>query len=185
MKSRRLSRTSRPARRGHTLAEVLVAASIALIGMAGLGTALNSAGRMDQQVTLQTDADQAAALAMQRMVIDVREASEVQVPAANRFRIYYPILRADGHYDRFRTDYTVWVEYAQTNASGTPSATGTYLWRSTNGSAGRAVTQDITRLEAVSSTDDSVRLSLAVAKNAGRYSGSSQLDQRVIYLRNH
>src|SRR4051794_10559222 len=104
MKSGLSSRTSRGrARRGHTLIESLIAAGITVMALVCLGSTMTMAGRMEQQVSLQSDASEGAALAMQHMVQDVREAKEVQFPTAYRVRIYYPAIAADGRYDRFTT----------------------------------------------------------------------------------
>src|SRR5438034_480233 len=119
MKYARSSQTSSPRRRrGYTLIESLIASGITLIALVCLGGTINMAGRMEQQVSLQSDASDAAALAMEHLVLDVREAKEVQFPSAYRVRIYYPAVAADGRYDRFVTDYNTWVEYARTDVAG-------------------------------------------------------------------
>jgi type II secretory pathway pseudopilin PulG len=187
MKSRHSSPTSRAAgrRRGHTLVETLIASAITVIALSGLGTTVALSGRMQQQVTLLGDSSQAAALALQRMVLDIREAKEVDFVTPSRFRVYFPAMAADGRYDRYRTDYDVWVEYARSDAAGTPSDAGSYLWRRTNANSGRPVCRDISGFQATSNSDDTVRVTLAVAKSSGRYSQATRLSQRVIYLRNH
>src|SRR5687767_4147389 len=98
MKSRRSSRTSRPGRRGHTLVEISISSGIALVGLAALASTLSVSGRLEQQVQLQTDTSETAALAMQRMVMDIREAKRVDVPAAHRVRVYYPVRTANGQF---------------------------------------------------------------------------------------
>jgi hypothetical protein len=175
----------RHGRRGYNLAEVVIASAITVQGQMGLGSAIAMSARLQQQVSIRSEASQAGAMAMQRMVLDVQEAKEVQVLAPHQFRIYYPATSADGFYDRFRTDYNVWVEYAQTDQNGTPSATGAYLWRRTNATSGRSVAREVTQLQAASNSEDSIRLSLTVARSSGRYSESSRLNQRVIFLRNY
>jgi len=155
-----------------------------VVALVCLGGTINMAGRMEQQVTLQSDASEAAALAMEHIVLDVREAKEVQYPTAYRMRIYYPALAADGRYDRSITDYNTWVEYARTDVAGNPNSAGMYLWRSTNASVGRRVCTGVTSFQCSAFSDDSIRVSIGVNKTSGRYAQSTQLNQRVIFLRN-
>ena len=170
--------------RGYTLIESLIAAGITLVALVCLGSTINMAGRMEQQVSLQSDASEGAALAMEHLVQDVREAKEVQFPTASRVRIYYPAVAADGRYDRFVTDYNTWVEYARTDVAGNPNAGGIYLWRSTNASVGRRVCTNVNSFQGSAFSNDSIQVSIGVSKTSGRYAQSTRLNQRVIFLRN-
>ena len=184
MQSRSWSRTSR---RGFTLIEVSVASFILLLVMSGVLGILNTAGRLEQNVLLQQGTDTQAALAMSRMVTDMREAKDVTVITPYQCRIYYPVTRADGNYDRFVTDTAHYVQYARTTSTGQVSATGSYLWKSTDLLSGSKVAKDVTDFEVSLQGNNAVRLSLRVQKASNGYgrSGDTQLNERVLYLRNY
>ena len=182
MKSRSSSRTSR---RGLTLPEVLIASGLLSVLLTASASLLSTAARTEQAMEVQRDTDKDAAHAMQRITLDIREANEVSVLASDRFRIYYPLVTPEGRYDRTRRDYTKWVQYAQTNASGMPTGTGTYLWRSTESHAGRAVAENLRDFRIQAQSDKAVRLTMRLQKNNGRgRSGQTHLNQRVLFLRN-
>ena len=173
--------------RGYTLIEVSVASFILLLVMTGVLGILNTAGRLEQNVLLQQGTDTQAALAMNRMVADVREAKQVQLVTSYQCRIYYPVTRADGNYDRFVTDTAHYVQYARTTSTGQVSATGTYLWKSTDLLSGSKVAKDVTDFEVTLQGNNAVRLSLRVQKsgNSAVRAGDTQLNERVLYLRNY
>jgi hypothetical protein len=188
MKSLFSLRTSRPGRlgrRGYTVTEVVTASALIVMVLTAITAILSMAGTMDQQVTLQTDADQGAVRAMNRMILEIREAKEVEIPNEYTIKVYYPIVRADGNYDRFVTDYTKWIQFARTTANGTPSATGTYLWRRTQASTGKWLARDIKSFAALQNSTNSVRLTLELEKVSGNRKGITQLTERVLYLRNN
>lgn len=186
-----LSRTSSPGRpvrigrRGYTVTEVVTASALVVMVLTAITAILSMAGAMEQTVTLQTDADQGAVKAMNRMILEVREAKEVSIPNSYQFTVYYPVIRADGHYDRFVTDYNNWIRYQRANADGTPNPSGTYLWRVTSGGDSRALTQDVKNFRVVQNSTNSVRLSIELEKVSGSRKGNTQLTERVLYLRNN
>src|SRR3954453_11536287 len=61
-------------RRGYSLTEVVVASALMVMILTAVTAILSMAGTMQQVVTLQTDADQGAVKAMNRMILEVREA---------------------------------------------------------------------------------------------------------------
>src|SRR5690349_11392506 len=85
-------------RRGHTLVEALVASGIVVMAMTGLGGIISLSGRLEQKARLTSDVNQDAALALQHIVRDTREASSVSLPATYRLRIYYPVIDSNGRY---------------------------------------------------------------------------------------
>jgi hypothetical protein len=182
MKSRSLLRTNR---RGYTVTEVVTASALILMVLSAVTAILSMAGTMEQTVTLQTDADQEAVRAMNRMILEVREAKEVAIPAAHRYVVYYPVIRSDGHYDRFVTDYNNWTEYRQANADGTANAEGKYIFRVTSAGASRSIAKDVKLLRAVQNSTNSVRLTVELEKKSGSRTGNTQLTERVLYLRNN
>lgn len=182
MKSGRILRTNR---RGYTVAEMAVSAALVVVVLVGLASILSMAGAMEQTVTLQMDADQSAVQGMNKMITEIREAKEVSVVQPYQFKIYYPVMRSNGRYDRFVTDTNYYVQYAQTTSTGTPSSTGTYLWRSASNNAGRAVAKNIKQFIVSSNDAHSIKLTLRTEKQAGKYKGGTELDGRVLYLRNN
>jgi hypothetical protein len=180
----RLPFSSRTTKRGATLTEVLVVSAITVITLSSLASIMSFAGQVEQVTEMHSDTNRHASMAMQHVLQDVREAKEVEVLAEHRFRIYYPIIRSDGHYDRFRTDYTVYVEYAQTDAAGQPNPEGGYLWRRTQADTGEAVARNVKLMRVTPNSDNSIRISLHVEKTARRSRSETRLDERVIYMRN-
>jgi hypothetical protein len=182
MKLRSLSRTSR---RGYSLPEVVTAAFLVMVVTTSVASILAIAGRMEQAVNLQSDTSRGATEAMNRVVLDVREAKEVEIITSSRFRIYRPLVSSDGRYNRYQTNYTNYVEYAQSTVNGTPSATGTYIWRKTNATTGRAISANLKLLQATTVAANSVRITIDLEKRSANRVGATNLTERVLYLRNN
>lgn len=172
-------------RRGFTLIEVGVAGSICLLILSVMVSLLSLSNRIMQTTLLSTTADQTATGAMDQMILDIREAKQVTIVAPNRIQIYYPIIAANGQYDRTKLDSTHYIEYKETNASGTLTTGGGYLWRKTESSTGIAVQKNISQFTASSFADDAVRLTVDTDVVQGSVHGITRLDQRIIYLRNY
>lgn len=175
----------RMSKRGFTLAEVLVAGSLLLLLVGGTAGLMSTAGQLEQAINLQSSADQGASRAMNRMISEVREAKEVEIVSAYRFRVYYPALLASGHYDRFRLNDSQYVEFAQTDAGGTPRPNGSYLWRRTENDAGRALAENLKLLRVHSNSRHSIRLTVHTEKAGRGRKGETRLNGRVLYLRNN
>jgi hypothetical protein len=182
MRSRSWLRTSR---RGYTVFEVSIAASLLLMIATGTLGVLSTAARLEQAVVLQRDTDQQAVEAMNWMITDIREAKRVDVISATQFRVYFPIVRADGHYDRYVTDENHYIQYALTDVSGRLNAAGGHLWRSTDALAGNSVAKTITTMSCSLQGKNALRLSVRAQKSGRNRSGDTQLNERVLYLRNY
>lgn len=174
----------RRSRRGFTLAELSVASSLTIVLVAGMALLLSSAGRIQLRTQLRIDSSQTAAVAMGNVVLDLREASGVVIPAAHQLRILYPDVDAAGHYDRFRTDTTRYVLYERADEAGTASPSGTCLWRKDQTGAGRILCRYITAFSAAAITTSEVRVSVRVARVNGADTSVTNLSQRVVFLRN-
>lgn len=146
---------------------------------------MSMAGRIEQTVLLTTETDQKASAAMNRMILEVREAKEISTPSNHQLRVFYPVMRADGHYDRFVTDYGSWVQYSLAREDGTPTPAGSYLWRTSSAGGNRVLTADVKRFRVQQNSAKSVRLTLELEKTAGSRKGSTKLTERVLYLRNN
>lgn len=182
MRSRFSLRTTR---RGMSMMEVAVASTILVLVMGGVLGTLTTAGRLEQGILLQQDTDREATLAMSRMIKDVREAKRVDVIQPYQFRIFYPVVRPDGNYDRFVTNESSYVQYARTDYRGQISSTGSYLWKRTDTTVGSAVAENITALAVSLQGKNAVRLTVRVQKAGKVRSGDTQLNERVLYLRNY
>jgi hypothetical protein len=182
MRSRFWLRTSR---RGYTILEVTVASSILLLIATGTLSILSTAARLEQAVVLQRDTDQEAVKAMTWMINDVREAKLVDTINAHQFRIYLPVVRPDGHYDRYVADTDHYIQYALTDKSGRLSVSGGYLWRSTEAGGGKAVAQNIQSLTCTLQGKNALRLTVRAEKTGRGRHGNTQLNERVLYLRNY
>jgi type II secretory pathway pseudopilin PulG len=190
MKSRFSSLTSRALGRagrrpGYTLTEVAVASALVVMVLTAVTAILSMAGTMQQVVTLQTDADQGAVRAMNRMILEVREAKEVSIPSDSSFTVYFPVIRPDGHYDRFVTDYNNWIKYYRSTSNGTASPTGKYLWRTSSGGAAKWLATDVKNFRVIQNSTNSIRLTVELEKVSGSRKGDTQLTERVLYLRNN
>ncbi len=172
-------------RRGYTLTEVILAASMLTAVLAATVGVLIMTGRMTLSTRLRAEAGQQATNAMQNMVLDVREAAEVQTPASYQLRIYYPVVAANGYYDKTRVDRTTYIEYIRADSTGTLSATGAYIYRRTQAGTGRRLCSDVTNFTATVLTTTTARVSLDVTKTSGARSSTVNLDQKVVFLRNH
>jgi len=168
-----------------SMMEVAVASTILVLVMGGVLGTLNTAGRLEQGILLQQDTDREATLAMSRMIKDVREAKRVDVIQPYQFRIFYPVVRPDGNYDRFVVNESTYVQYARTDYRGQVSANGTYLWKRTDSTVGSAVAENITGLAVSLQGKNAVRLTVRVQKPGKVRSGDTQLNERVLYLRNY
>jgi hypothetical protein len=172
-------------RRGFSLIEIVTVGTLLVLVIGGVSAILSASSRIMVRTMLQTSADANAVKAIDHMILDVREAKQVTIVAANHIRIYYPVSVTANQYDRTRLDSTHYVDYAQTDATGAVSATGAYLWRSTDSNAGWAVATNLSQFTVTSFASSAVELTVKVLKPSGQYSAATTLNQKVIYLRNY
>lgn len=180
-----LSRSLRTNRRGYTLVEVLVASSILMLVVGVLTSMMSLAAKVEQTVVMQGQADRSAVQAMNRIIVDTREAKEVDVVRAFQFRIYLPYQMSDGHYDRFRPDYTKYIEYVQATTDGTPRGNGSCIWRKNELGVGRIVAENISRFRVKSDTPKSISITIWAERTAPGRRLSTELTGRLLYLRNN
>jgi hypothetical protein len=184
MRLRSSLRISRGSRRGYTVAEIVVASALLFVVLISTTAILSMAGGMQQSVSLQTDADQVASRAMNRMILEIREAKDVQITAAHQIRVFYPVTREDGHYDRFVKDPNNWIDFYRADAAGHVSSTGKYLQRCAARGSCSPIATDVKAFVVERNSANSVRITLKVESVAGTKKGSTQLTERVLYLRN-
>ena len=165
--------------------ELLVATGIATLvcfGVCGIWIqAIWSYDRTNSQTI--TDVD--AALAMQEMIADVREATEVQAPASNHLRLIFPTKNEDGTYNRTVPDTSNPVDYVLSDSSGVVGHTGTWLWRKPTNGASRAISRNVGALLFVTDRPNRVEITVVTRNNYTRGQAWTSLTERVVYLRNY
>lgn len=181
----RLRPSSPMNRRAFTLTEVVIAGALLLTVLSGMASLMGVAGVMQLSTTVQSSTDQSAAKAMNRMTLEVREAKRVQIVAPHQFRVFYPVVTAEGPFDRFQEDTSKYVEFVQADAAGNANPSGRYLWRKTQAGRDRIIAEDLRSLSVSSTTPHTLMLTVHVWKDAGRRAGSTRLTNRVLYLRNN
>lgn len=163
----------------------MVASFVVALVFTTIASILAVAGRMLQRTYLQVDSSSSAANAMARLQVDLREAKEVQILSTSRFRIFYPVMDGNGRYNRYHKNSTDYVEYTRATSSGTASSVGSFLWRKTNTTTGEAVATDIAAMTASSPTANSLAVELTVRKTSGDRVVTTNVTERVLYLRNN
>jgi hypothetical protein len=190
---------SRP---GFTVLEVMVAAGIFMLIFMGSYALMDTSMTSFRRTRAQTNADvDAAVLSMQRMLEEVREAKQVNLPSSSWMQLYYPPVGADGRYNRLQNgvDPASLVEYYRSDSSGDPAQVGTWLWRRVFDGSKLAVCRNIEGLAFALDSPRSVRLtvrathalyapdaaSIVTDNTRPENYAHTDLVQRVIYLRNY
>lgn len=147
-------------------------------------------------IAVQTYSDQQATAAVNQIVADIREAQSYSVlDSGGRLSIIKPPLAKDTngnnltYYDRTKTDATTEVQYYLSNSSGTVGVSGTWLWwLHTSDGQKRAVARNVSSLQFVVDSDDSIEVSVTTSMQSVdgvNPTKQTQLSQRVVFLRNH
>ncbi len=170
---------------GYTLTEVMTTILIfGLVTTCAMAMFLTSIRVYDRTTTqAYTDAD--AVIAMQRMVMDVREAKSVNLlDNGHRLQIIFPIRTSDGSYDRHFSDDTHPIEYYLSDSTGIVGRTGTWLWKSNSGTC-EPIKRDVESLVFEQDTARSVKITIVTVNNTASGPQQTELTQRVVYLRNY
>ncbi len=171
-------------RRAFTVLEVVVAATLTLIIVIAGATVLVTSGWMSIDTTMRSDAGQDAALNMQQIVYDVREAAQVSIPQYYQLRVYFPHEDGGGVYDRFSPDTSQYIEYYRADASGQLASGGGYLYRRPLGGSPVRVCTNVVDFRATLVTTNAVRITLSVDRTNGARRRTVTLNQRVVFMRN-
>jgi len=172
-------------RGGFTLLEVLAALMVmALLVMCTVSMFIATLRGCDADLA-QINTDVNAVTAMQLMVGDVREAKSISILSSGKqLCITFPVTTAQGYYDRTQSDTAHQVNYYLSDATGTIGRTGTYLWRSKNGTLLR-VRNDVDSLLFESDTARSIKITIRTKDAIFKSTRQTELTQRVVYLRNY
>ncbi|MBM3458032.1 MAG: hypothetical protein FJX77_05820 [Armatimonadetes bacterium] len=164
--------------------EVTIVSGLFVVLLLGITAMMTTTGWMHVRTELRSDAGTAASIALQHLTADAREANDITLVESYQIRIYYPVTDTNGHYNRFSTDTSRYIEYVRATANGTPSASGSYLWRKDESGAGRTLCENLTDFSAIRPTTKELQVTVEVTRTHGGFSSQSRLSQRVIYLRN-
>lgn len=181
-------------RKGFTLMETMtvvgIFSAICLISMLMMIAAMKSADGTSAKAYTDTD----AAIAMARMVQDVREAKTVTpLDSGNRLSIIFPVRPSDsytwntaGYYDRHTADATSEIQYYVSDNTGLTTHTGTWLWRKTVSNGNTAIVKrDIGDVTFIQDTLRSIKITILASNSSADGTKQTQLTSRVVYLRNY
>jgi len=179
--------------KGFTMIEVMVASMIMVLIFGGTAAMMVSTMHCYQSEVAQTDTDTDAVMAMQLIVKDVREARSVTITTNGTHLIVTPPLRmTDGYYDRTQSDSNNQVDYYLSNSTGSTTQTGMCLWRKTVNNYPVLIKKNVSSLTFEYGDDDeiathhsSIKITINTLATINRGSRSTQLTQRVVYLRNY
>lgn len=170
---------------GYTLTEIMTTMVIfGLVTTCAIAMFLTSVKVYDRTTT-QAYTDTDAVIAMQRMVLDVREAKSVAIlDNGARLQIIFPIKTQNGAYDRHFSDDAHPVEYYLSDSTGALGRTGTWLWRN-NSDTREPIKRDVESLLFEQDTARSVKITVITLNNTAEGPQRTELTQRVVYLRNY
>lgn len=172
--------------KGNTLVEVVVVAGIMLLISINCMSMLVFSMRSLDGTTMQVYSDMDAVRAMQRIVIDIREAkSFVFLASGKQLQLTYPTVLPQGYYNRKEADPTNLVTYYLSDATGNINSTGTILWRSTYSGSKSKIANNISSILFETDTTRSIQVTINAANQASAGSKTTQLIERVVYLRNN
>lgn len=180
-------------RRGYTLIEVLLVMGImGFVGAGAMSVMLSSVSCFDNTTT-ETFTDTDAVLAMQMIVRDVREArGVVTLDDGKRLRVTPPVrvnetwASNEGYYDCHQADTARQIDFYISDETGQVGRSGECLWRSQSGDRDmlkRGVVDVFFQVD----TDQQGKVWITVTTRNGTGEGarSTQLTNRVVYLRNY
>lgn len=173
--------------RGHTLVELVTAASV--LSLVLLGTASMWIATMrSYDVTsakMHTDAD--AVTAMQRIVTEIREAKSVAIVSSDRMRATFPARTADGYYNRQLPDTANRVDYYLSDESMIPGREGDCLCAGLDYGTRdqRILERGVESISFEADTSRSVKVTVVTEARTARGVRRAELTQRVVYLRNY
>lgn len=177
-------------RRGFTLLETVTVSGLMMLVVISIVSMTIGSLRCYDGASNRTYTDMDAVMAMQMIVNELREAKRVEVLDSGptigaRLRVFLP-TQATGqdYYDRHNEDTSHYIDYYLSDSTGQIGRTGTWLWRAQNGGL-RIRKQDIQSIQFEVDTLRSVKITID-AFNSDRSGGkTTELTQRVVYLRNY
>lgn len=177
-------------RKGFTILEVIIVTGImSLITLACMSLLIMSM-KSFESTTVQTYSDSDAVIALQKIVMDVREAKSFKLLGeGDRLRLAFPKKNEDGYYDRGIENPDSQIDYYLSDEMGVPGHEGTYLWQGKSNDR-RIVARNISSVtfeqfpEGVDNPN-SIRITVVSSNNTSSGPKTTSLTQRVVYLRNY
>lgn len=170
---------------GYTMLEALIATSIMAFVAAGAIAMMISSARCFDDTSVQAFTDTDAAIAMQMIVNDVREAKSIKIIGGNRLRVIFPKTTDLGYYDRHEPDMANQIDFYLSDETGVPGHTGTWLWKGKNNGNRQPLKKDVSDLSFEPDTARSVKITIVTQNRAASGTKETQLTERVVYLRNY
>jgi hypothetical protein len=181
-------------RRGSTLIEVIVSTGITVIILGATAAMTIATMRCYDTESAQCSSDNDAILAMQRIILDVREAASAR-PIANgeRIRIILPtkvdLGNDDYYYDCSQNPDTAHqFDYYISDETGVPGHRGSCLWKGKNNNDRELIMRNVEYLYCEQPLDDikkEIWITLRTIQNTSRGPRTTELTQRAVYMRNY
>lgn len=133
----------------------------------------------------QFDADMSASIALQIVNRDLQEAKQVAILSSTSIRVYYPLLEANGTYNRTVLDTANYVDFYRGKENGDASTTGGYLIRKEANGNWREICSNVELLEFMSISPSSVDISLSTETKTSDTARECNMIHRAIFLRNY
>jgi type II secretory pathway pseudopilin PulG len=170
---------------GYTMLEALIVMSIMAFVAVGAMSMMTSSARCFDDNSVQAFTDTDAAIAMQMIVNDVREAKSVNIIGGNRLKVIFPKKTDSGYYDRHEPDMTSQIEFYLSDETGVLGRSGTWLWKSNSTGNRQPLKKDVSDLSFEPDTARSVKITIVTQNKAASGIKETQLTERVVYLRNY
>lgn len=167
------------------LVEMMIAMTVTGFVITVALSFLISAGRNFDYTAAQLNVDQSAGAAVQWMTRDLQEAKQIDVLSPTKIKVYYPIVEANGSYNRSILDTTNTIEYYRGTSSGAESGVGAYLVRSPALGGRRTVCKNVIDLGFVSTNPSSVDITLKTRTSTYNRTAQCEMIHRAIFLRNY
>ncbi len=173
---------------GYTIVEVLVVTVIMGLVCAGAMAIMIGSASCFDSTSAETAADADAAIAMGKIVNDVREAKSAHPIADNtRLRVVFPQVTSDGYYDRYKPDMGNQIDYYLSDSTGVPGHEGDWLWKGKSDGDREPLKRGIVGLDFEQDGDSTRSVKITITSEDESAGGPKQthLTQRVVYLRNY
>jgi hypothetical protein len=165
--------------------EVMIALGLLSLVLTGAAMLTVSAGRSFDHTMAQLDADRGASQAVQRLMLDLQEAKQVQIVSSTWLRVFFPQVAADGSYIRSALDTTDYIDFYRGTSGGSPSSTGDCLLRRRAGASALVTCKGVTTVQFLSTNPSSVDITLGTQRPSMVSSAQCDMEHRAIFLRNY
>lgn len=172
-------------RRGFTLVELTVVAMIMGMVLVGAASLVSGTIRSFAYTSNQFDSDMSASIALQILNRDLQEAKQVQILSPSSIRVYYPVMTAEGAYDRRETDLINTVDFYRGDSDGAQNPAGDFMVRAQANGFSRPICKAVRDLVFTSISPSSVDISLETATGAEAAVRTTKMTHRAIFLRNY